>query len=71
MSHPMFLPNISSNVHLRHYRLCLREYINTVILCIFIGIAHRQKRRYAFASDDSGERVLLSENMQIKIYLDV
>ncbi len=49
----MFFPNSSPNVHLRHTRLCLHEYLNTVILCIFIGIALCWKCLYARASDES------------------
>ncbi len=47
-------------------------------MCIFIGIVRHLKRLYAGASDDSQrmtevsrEKVLLSENLQIKIILDV
>ncbi len=35
----MFLPNISPNVHLRHNRLFLHEYLNTVILCICVYLS--------------------------------
>ncbi len=35
----MFLPNISPNVHLKHNRLFLHEYLNTVILCICVYLS--------------------------------
>uniref|UniRef100_A0A671KD15 G protein pathway suppressor 2 n=1 Tax=Sinocyclocheilus anshuiensis TaxID=1608454 RepID=A0A671KD15_9TELE len=51
----VFFPNSSPNIHLRHNRLCLREYLNTVFLsiCIYLSGSRSRKRLYARASDDS------------------
>ncbi len=52
----MFFPNSAPKVHLRRNRLCLREYLNTVILCICAHLSGSHtggSMFYASASDDS------------------
>ncbi len=60
----MFFPISSPSVHLKQNRLCLREYWNTIILCIYRDRAPSEAPLFRCQSawEGSGEKVFLSEN---------